>query len=661
MKFVKTEQLTFGINEEGNRVLWLAEGTPMKASENGDFWRMYLDDFKWRDCPVHSAKQRGTVCETEKGLKICYDSLLDDKGRTADVTLTIQVTADKGALKFDARLENRDSRFRLNEFKLPFMDMESLCGNRGQDVLLRPLGFGEKVFNPWDMAKTTSRRSSEQRYCEPQQFEFFRRGAYPGFISMGWMGVETNGNFLYLGQHDELFRTCDLTYGVHTDRLTPSLMLEITHFPVVKCGETEDIAPTYVALFKGDWRQGSAFYRGWADETWWTDPKTPSWLKNMTGRQRVILRHGNGEILHTYDEVPRIMAKALECGIPLLELYGWHSGGQDNDYPNYVADPEQGGEEGLRRAIEEVRKMGGHISLYGQGELLDTWNDYFKETGHKVCRKNILGDPYYQYFHYSSGGSLMRRHNCNITHTTACQAAREWQELVCDETEKFLDKGATGVFWDMLGGCTPVVCFDESHQHGSRGDREAVWRSENVKNIHDICLKRDCSFGIEHTIDFLSKDADYTMSCWQPAEHTFFEMFRHTFPEIVSTSRWCDDENPCYISALNEDFIYSLRFNISMFRDRGTLYDVPNYAEYLKKLTDLQLQYAEYLLRGKFCCETSLTLPDCVKYTEYKSEKDDNRRLFALWNRGVDFISFDVMGQQVKMSPNSVTCVEWNK
>lgn len=659
MLSITAGKLCFSINEAGNAVTWRAQGTPLREAQAGDFWRLYVDDGKFRDCPVHSAVQTGVARQTREGLEIRYDGLTDDTGRRSDIRLTVRVTVTGEALRFEADIDNRDARLRVNECKLPFMDMSCLCDEkRAQDALYLPNGLGERRRTPWHINRVTSPQASSRMYLEPTQHEVFSRCMYPGHASMGWMGVESGAYFLYLAQQDTQFRTCDLTYGARADRTIPSLIMEITHFPLVRPGESVSIAPCYAALLPGDWREGSRLYRQWAEENWFEPPRNPSWLRDMTGREKVILRHGNGQILHTYDEIPRIMEKALACGLPLLEVYGWHAGGQDNDYPNYVPDPQQGGEEGLRRAIQAVHAMGGRISLYGQGELIDTWTDYFRQNGSRICRKNIMGEPYYCFFNYSSGGSLLRRFRCNITHTTACQATEEWHDLMTDCSARFLDYGADGVFWDMEGGPTPVICFDEAHLHGARGDGEALWRRKNIQDVHALCLARDCASGIEFPVDFLSIHADYTMGCWDLTPDPCYELFRHTFPEAVVTNRWCDDENPGYISMLNEAFLYGLRWNICMFRTRGTLWDVPDFAAYLTGLTGLQKRYARYLLRGRFRAQPVPALPDFVRSAVYAPDDGAPDRLIVLWNTGADICTVTVGGQRATLRPNSVACVE---
>lgn len=85
----------------------------------------------------------------------------------------------------------------------------------------------------------------------------------------------------------------------------------------------------------------------------------------MKGWQRIIMKHQYGEVLFPYTDLgTRVKTVGESAGINTVLVHGWHNGGHDNDYPNYIADPQQGASvfEKADCRISE-RRRGGFVVL----------------------------------------------------------------------------------------------------------------------------------------------------------------------------------------------------------------------------------------------------------------------------------------------------------
>ena len=146
---MRKNTLAMKVSESGGRVAWSAAGTPLAATENADFWRLFMDDGYEREIPVHSAAQAGKVSPTAAGMDIAYDGLVDEAGRRYDVSLVVHVVRKDEELELWAEVENRGAA-RVNEIQLPFVDLSSACGaDRSADTLYRASGMGERLRDPW--------------------------------------------------------------------------------------------------------------------------------------------------------------------------------------------------------------------------------------------------------------------------------------------------------------------------------------------------------------------------------------------------------------------------------------------------------------------------------------------------------------------------------
>ncbi len=654
-------ELQFSVNDAGNRVTWRCEGTPLAHRETADFWRLMADDGYYLDMQVKSSEQTGFVTRTGNKTVIHYEKLVTDKGRVLDIALTLSVTQNEDRMIFESSIDNHDEKTRADELEFPYIELTNLCGKHEDDVLIRPYGLGERVENPWQALK-----SAHTEYKGADYLDIKASLTYPRPATMSWFGIQSGSKFLYIGRHDERTRLCSLLNALAPRGAEQEYLASaICHYPFVRPGETLAQPPVVVTMSEGDWRLGSDIYGSFARQSFY-HPITPrNWVQNMTGWQRVILRHQYGEIFWKFKDLPQLYRDGKESGLDTLMVFGWWKGRFDNGYPHYEVDEELGGEQGLKDAIAEIKAMGGNVILYNNGILIDKKTPFYKKHGAKAVRIDIDGNEYCDSYHFENNGTLLRNYGYK-TFVDACQAAEIWSDIMVKNAKQKLSFAPSSVFFDQIGGRC-FLCFNPEHRHGYRPDDEMVYRRKNLQRIRAL-LNDEQALGTEVTNDSVSGEVDYVHGSefgtsyyfavrkYDPSRH-LSAMFRRTFPEIIMTNRHVHDDADCcfWKSALNHAFITGLRFDVSIYRGRLIgIKGLPRYADYIKKLTALREKYHEFFYHGKFVCNTDLSLPDGVHYAEYEA---DGKRMFALWNGDEAAHTLEIFDQKITLAPQEVGCV----
>ncbi len=649
-------KLTFAVSEDASRVEWSAEGLPLRQSPNADFWRAFFDDGYYMEMQVRSSLQKGTATVNDGVITVQYDSLVGDQGRVFDASLKITVKASTEKYEgfvFSSEITNRGEA-RFNEIMLPFVDLDVACDeNRENDVFYHIEGLGRTIPNPWD----TVRKASHTEYISTDNRVVWSSQRYPGDAAMGWFGLETGNHFLYMGRHDPDLKICVLNVGVSPRDAEPRLMINISHLPSAKKGETVTTTECFVSLNEGDWRTGSDIYRHYAENHWYTAPVVPEWVKNFTGWQRVILRHQFGEINFKYEDLPKIYENGKKYGLNMLLVFGWWKGRFDNGYPIYEIDEELGGEAKLREAIETIQKDGGRVALYTNGQLIDVNTDYFREIGHKVCRIDIDGNDYRDHYRFGNEGTLLRAFGYK-SFVTACCANDEWQNRVVNHEKMKFDFGADSAFFDQIGAAAPLPCFNEDHFHGPRPDECEIWRIEAFKKLRANCPEGK-AVGTEMVCDMVIPYVQYIHGIQIGAVFTpdcFPNMFMRTFPELIQTDRFVHDYKEGMDRALNHAFIRGFRFDVSPWRGRTDISSIPKLGEKLSQIIELKAQYKKFFYEGEYYVENTLDgiVPSCVKYGEFRN---GDELMYALWNDSNTEQTFTVSGIEITMKEQEVKCV----
>ncbi len=647
----KCNKLNFRLNSRANRIHWFAEGLPLSNPEQADFWRIHMDDGYSREIMIPSGIQTGRVAELADGCDITYASLADETGRNYEVRLTIHIRQRRSEIEMWAEIENQDQA-RVNELQLPFLDLSSVCDEkRENDVLYRSHGLGERLENPWSKLE-----KYHTEYMAADYHEIWSPLLYPRPSNMAWFGVESAGHFLYVGRHDLEQRTCVFNTGISPRNTDPRLLLTICHYPLALQGEKISCAHNIISLQEGDWRNGSDLYGSWARKNWFVPADKPQWVKNFTGWQRVILRHQYGEVFWKYQDLPQLYRDGRKYGLDMLMVFGWWKGRFDNGYPLYEPDPLLGGEEELKKAIREIQDLGGRVALYTNGVLMDVKSDFYKETGHKISRKDIDGNEYLDHYQFANRGTILRTFGYK-TFAEACQATDEWQNKLLENGKVKLSFHPDSIFYDQIGGHHCWLCFDKTHKHGNRGDLDPKYRAGNFKAMRGL-LTGEEALGSETTVDIFAPYLDYHHGCdlgnWY-AKNGFPQMYLRTFPETIMTNRFIHDEREDYKLQLNYAFVMGYRFDVSIYRGRVMGIDGMNkYAAHIRKLIDLKDKYHRFFYEGKFVVNTICPLPEAVVMTEYEY---NGEALLVFMNKSHVSCTFEVPGRMISLDGDDVYCV----
>ena len=595
-------------------------------TENGDFWRLYLDECRLgakREIAVYSSEQEepATVV-TDSSITYTYSKIKDEFGNVHDVALTLNATLCNGAYDYSATIDNK-SDVRVNELQYPFFTFDRINGDFKDDVLYISEGLGRRIVDPHSFT-----HSHHTEYIAADDKNVIKTYSYPGWISLPWMVLESGGKNLYMGFHSDVWRYFSFVTEAEPRHVkNEHFIMGICTYPAVKSGERITYDGFTVALFDSDWREAADFYKEWAQKAWLEPAMPKESVRHLCGWQRIILKHQYGAIFNDYSDLVRVYKEGAKYGIDMILLFAWWEEGMDNGYPNYMPSDELGGAQALKDAIKEIEGLGGRVVLYANGHILDYSADYYKQEGYKYTMKDIEGNDYHEHYRFSNSGTLLKFGH--KTFVPACYGAKGWADKVFEIEERHLSLGSHGTFFDQLG-CGFYLCFDESHAHKNRIDEDPEMRLPIIKEMSKK-LNDDQWFGTEFVTDRITPIMDFTHGFGFSLEYTpdaYPYIFKYVFPNCIISNRYIHDEKKDFLKYLNYTFVAGMIFDVGIFRCRAKSVEVqPEYAKRVGELIELRKQYLDYFTLGRF--DMIDGIPDRVWACKYTY---DGNSIAAVWN-----------------------------
>ena len=605
---IRNDQVEVAFDEAGNLVALTNLKTGHNYAGSRPIWRLCYQERNNLDLEVLAPDCTPAIARTDNRITMRYESVRA-AGRTLCFTVTIEVTLAGDEVHWAIELTNREPDMILRECQFPLIGD---CVLDESQALLWSKWGGQRFPDP----RKEMERERKMYYLPDYHFRQMTI-TYPGQTAATNCYLFANDKEgLYVGCHDDSFSNT-----LHSIRLYgEGIEAGLAKYPSLKQGGTWRQDGYVTSPYTGDWHVAARKYRAWAD-TWFRQREQPEWVKLMTGWQRVILKHQYGEVHYRYDQLPQIYRDGAKAGIETFNMFGWWLGGHDNNYPNYVPDPDLGSEEELRQGVRDFVALGGKVIFYSSGRLIDKATEFYETTGHHISIKDHLGMERQDAYRYRGYGSFAGEY-ANRTFVVACPSQEEWYRVLQHVADLAFDYGCQSVFYDQLGS-NEYPCCDESHGHSVPFMTICLAKAELLKRLRAYVKGRDTDMGIgiELLSDITAQHADYIHAQWgacearndwegqgtKPETIGFVDWWRYTFPEVILTDREIRDDTDIE-RRVNHLALKGLRSDVELYRCRRTIAVAPHYQAYLGKVNALRNRHADLLFKGAYRDTEGFTL-----------------------------------------------------
>lgn len=562
----------------------------------GDLWRVIYARGLCKENYARRGCDRPLISVIDnREISLVYNALAGDDGPLA-AKLIIHAILHDDHVAWHISLENNDPGAVIREYHFPLLGDCRLPENAR---LIRTAAGGQVTGN----IKASIRACHSQYMASDERF-IQMDNLYPGRSASNCYIFDCGDRGLYIGSHDVSFQNT-----LHLFRLSGDVLeAGMVKYPFISAGEKVACDGFVWKPYNGTWHVGADFYRAWAD-SWFKPQPRPEHVDAMRGWQRIIMRHQYGETFYRYDEMETILKDGLAAGIDTLLMFGWHTAGHDAGYPEYEADPAQGGQDAMREQVRRFQAGGGKVLFYFNGQLIDMDTAYYRGPGRRLSVKNENGVEHQEWYKFGSIGTALRTFG-NKSFVTACPYCEEWLEHLKSLADLAMDMGADGVFFDQLGYISQP-CYDPNHGHRVPMMDPMAAKMRMVKALREHIKSRNpkVSLGIEWFSDVTTQHVDYIHNITGGANPGWFqEWSRYVFPEIVLSDREIRDDYCGVERRVNHALLLGMVSDVEIFRCRKTVAAAPKYAAWLKEANGLRERCGDFLLRGRYRDTLGFTL-----------------------------------------------------
>ncbi|HQE60812.1 MAG TPA: DUF6259 domain-containing protein [Candidatus Latescibacteria bacterium] len=431
-------------------------------------------------------------------------------------------------------------------------------------------------------------------------------GRYPHWLTTAWCDYGNDSSGIALeGRHKD-FSIMDFclhkVVEKHFDPVRRSLDLYTVHPHRVAPGETFTTPPVRIRLHEGDWHTVADEHRGWLD-TWIGKPERPAQFAESIGWHFYFMKHQDGLEVNSYADLPRMAKSALAAGCRYLMVFGWQTGGHDNNYMyRYVPNDSWGGEAALKAALEECRQLGVQVIPFFNGTLANTQMPEHREYGYRWEAITRAGHPYY-------AGDWARN---NFDAPSRNRSMLHHEVCFCEEYRPHFLDAVTRIVKDYGFGNTQLdqiaekmfVCYNPSHGHGAPDRAFVDGLAALLPGVRKIVRDANPDGVIvgEGFNDFVNQ--------WCDSSWTWRGLF--DFPEAVLFSLpWLFAS--CEIDALeygdaNRAFAYKLQLDMKIDGGDGNISDYPEFCSFIKSHAELRSRVAPYYVYADFRDEENLAV-----------------------------------------------------
>ncbi len=153
----------------------------------------------------------------------------------------------------------------------------------------------------------------------------------------------------------------------------------IQHHPFTPPGKSFDGSVVVLRVVDGDWRAAGRVYRAWFEKTFGICKPADCWMRRQSFFQFTMFELPEGTINYRFKDIPQWAKDAKDHGVSSVQISGWHPGGHDNGYPDYVVDPRLGTWQELEDGIKACHKMGLKVYFFVNYHQVMIDTDWYKK------------------------------------------------------------------------------------------------------------------------------------------------------------------------------------------------------------------------------------------------------------------------------------------
>ena len=634
------------------------------------------------------ARQDFDVEEPAPGVRRFVCDHLTDGCQSWAVKVTVEERVVPGGKSYRGRVENNDAGIRVTAFEGPYFDRVRVSPADAKFYI--PQGVGRRIATfPARGAtnyKPVPAEADENTWTKTDWFSLrdgrftFDTGYHPGAsgLTMPWMALDTGFGTFYAGAHDPKAQPKRLRM-----RWTPNenrAEIAFDHRLFLAAGKSWEIPETVCEKTEGDWHAAAKRYRKWYDTVREVRAATPAWTQEVAGWLLVIMRQQNEALFWKYTDIPKLCDVCEKNGLDCIGLFGWTKGGHDHLYPDYDPSDEMGGVEGLKAGIAEAHRRGIKVYIYANGQLQQVGaTKFWEEHGRHLALVKKDGERVIQTYHKYKDIPVYQ-------FALGCLYGKPWHDRMYALAEQANSFGADGILYDQLGIFAPFACYGKGHGHPEPYFSYAEERPGFIRSIADEIQKKNPDFAI--LTEGLHDTILDSIGLWHGCEYGTFrgdmeavrsrkgkaasgpfpELWRYTFPELVSTVRLPTPMNTrtqVNFTALfglrseiearyMADRTYVLENKVPVKADYGTVQNIPNLQDmasvspaeasaYMKSVLDLQRAQAKYLLRGRFVDDEGFVCTDPALLAK-RFVAADGTSAVLVWNTGDQSVDVKIDG-----------------
>lgn len=583
----------------------------------GQLWRMFIERGQRFQEEVVAPAGKPRITTTTGEIRVEYAEVNSRTFGVLPVKLSFGVRLQGDEAHWWSEVSNGTADAIVKELQFPLVGGLNL--QRDQGLVTTAYG-GQRYADPKQIireAHPLTRHWYQNADHQSLQVQY----VYPGFQAanncFAFPGKDAG---LYFGSHDATFRNT-----LHLWRLYPDDKLEtgfVKHL-FTRAGENIRFDGFVISPYQGTWHVAADKYGRWA-KTWFKPLPRPDWMRGYNGWQRLILKHQNGDILFPYNSFAQIFADGAKAGVKSLFMFAWHPGGHDRMYPDYVADPEMGGEEGLRAGIKKFQdELGGSVILYASGRLVDRQSKFFEEKGRKIAIKTRSGAEARDAYLFGNAGTYERLYG-SVELTPMCLDVPEWVAVLKGVIDKAGSYGCKAVFFDQLG-LQESPCWDKSHGHFVPYVTQTQGKRRVIQELRDYTRARypGMAFGVEVFADavgeyfdfahglyhqgYLARNPDYQQKGERPRYPGFIEWTRYLFPDVMISDRDIRDGVDVE-RRVNYALLVGMINDVEIYRCRATIAEIPHYQAWLGQVNTFRDRHLDLLAIGNYRDTLGFTL-----------------------------------------------------